>query len=74
MPGDKIGVEMRQEYVLDLEPVLCGKRHVLVDVPLRVNDDCRTRMLIANNVRSMRQTWQIELIEDHLTPPSLVDC
>src|SRR6202021_2786816 len=33
MPGDKIGVEMRQKYVLDLEPVLGGKRNVLVRVP-----------------------------------------
>ena len=41
MPGDKIGVEMRQEYVLDLERVLGGKRNVLVRVPLRVNDGCR---------------------------------
>ena len=41
MPGDEIGVEMRQEYVLDLERVLGGKRDVLVGVPLRVNDGCR---------------------------------
>ena len=41
MPGDKIGVEMRQEYVLDLERVLGGKRNVLVGVALRVNDGCR---------------------------------
>jgi hypothetical protein len=29
MPGDEIGVEMRQEYVLDLERVLGGKGNVL---------------------------------------------
>ena len=44
MPGDKIGVEMRQEYVLDLERVLGGKRNVLIRVPLRVNDGCRARL------------------------------
>src|SRR5208282_2196558 len=41
MPGDKIGVEMRQEHVPDLERVLGGKRKVLVRVPLRVNHSRR---------------------------------
>src|SRR5271154_3148142 len=30
MSGDKIGVEMRQEYMLDLELVLGCKRNVLI--------------------------------------------
>jgi hypothetical protein len=55
MPGDEIGVEMRQEYVLDLERVLGGKRNVLVRVPLRVNDGCRACLLVSNQVRSVRQ-------------------
>jgi hypothetical protein len=55
MPGDKIGVEMSQEYVLDLERVLSGKGNVLIDVPLRVNDGCRACLLVSNQVRSVRQ-------------------
>jgi len=54
MPGDKIGVEMRQEYVLDLERVFGGKRNVLVRVTLRVNDGCRACLLASNNVGSVR--------------------
>ena len=35
---DKISVEMRQENVLDLKPMVPGKRQILVGVPLRIND------------------------------------
>jgi hypothetical protein len=42
MSGNKIGVEMRQEYIFNFESVLAGKNNVLVNVPLRVNDGCRT--------------------------------
>ena len=54
MPGDKIGVEMRQEYVLDLEYVFGGKRNVLVRVTLRVNDGCRACLFVSDNVGSVR--------------------
>jgi hypothetical protein len=52
MPGDKIGVKMRQEFVLGLERVLGGKRNVLVRVPLRVNDGCRACLLVSDHVGS----------------------
>ena len=74
MPGDKIGVEMRQEYVLDLERVFGGKRNVLVGVALRVNDGRRACRLVSNHVGSVRQARQIELLEDHAALPSLADC
>src|ERR1017187_758697 len=74
MPGDKIGVEVRREYVLDLERVLGGKGNVLVRVPLRVNDGSRACRLVSNNVGSVRQARQIELLENHCTPSSLADC
>jgi hypothetical protein len=73
MAGDKIGVEMRQKYVLDLESVLSGKGGVLVRVALRVDDGGRARRLIPNHVRGVRQAGQIELFEDHLRSPSLWD-
>src|ERR1700683_324534 len=56
MPGDEISMEMRQKNVLDLERVLGGKRNVLVNVPLRVNNRRRARLLVPNNVGSMSQT------------------
>src|SRR5205085_5369929 len=63
--GDEIGMKMRQEYVLDLQPMLGGEGHVLVDVALRINDDASTRCFISDYVGSVRQTRQIELFEDH---------
>jgi hypothetical protein len=54
--------------------VFGSKRNVLIRVTLRVNDGGRAGLLISNHVRSMRQTRQIELLEEHPTPPSLADC
>jgi len=73
MPGDEIGVEMRQEYMLDFEGVLGGKGKVLVRVTLRVNDGCRACLLVSNYVGSVRQARQIELFEDHVTPSLLAE-
>jgi hypothetical protein len=40
---------------------------------LRVNDSGGACLLISNNVGSVRQTRQIELLEDHPTPLSIAD-
>jgi len=74
MPGDEVGMEMRQEYMLDPEPALGGKRNVLVRVPLRVDDGGRACLLVSNHVGSVRQARQIELLEDHCTLSSFADC
>jgi len=68
MPSDKVSVEMSQEYVLDLERVFGGERNVLVGVALRINDGCCPCLLISNNVGSVSQARQIELLEDHCAP------
>jgi hypothetical protein len=70
MSGDEIGVEMGQEYLLDLKTVLGGKGDVLVRIALRVNDGSRAGLLVFNNVRGVRQARQIELLEDHARTPS----
>ena len=70
MPRDKISVKMRQEYVFDFERVLGRKRNVLIDVPLRVDNGCRTRLLVTNNVGSVRLASQVELLKDHPAPSS----
>ena len=66
MPCDEIGVEMRQKYVLDRKRMPGGKRGVLVRVALRINDSRSARLLVSNNVGSVRQTRQIELLEDQV--------
>jgi len=73
MPGDKISVEMRQEDVLNLEGMFGGKRDVLVRITLRVHDGRRAGLLVSDNVGSVCQTRQIELLEDHATTAFVAD-
>ena len=65
MTRDKVGVEMRQEDVPDAQPVFGGKCGVLVDVPLRIDDNRRAGLIVSNHIGSVRKAWQIELPEDH---------
>jgi hypothetical protein len=65
MTGNKIGVEMSQEYVFDFEGVLGGERDVLVRVALGVNDGGRACRFVSYQVGSVRQARQIELFENH---------
>jgi len=64
VPGYEISVEMRQKNVLDLEYVLGGKRNVLVRVALRINDRCRACRFVSNQIGSVRQTRQVELLKN----------
>ena len=54
------------------QAVLARKRQVLIDVALRVDDRRAARLLVADDVRRVRETVQIELLEDHagiIMPP-----
>ena len=44
-------MKMCQEYVLDFERMLGGKRNVLVGVTLRIDDGCGAASLVSDNVR-----------------------
>ena len=68
MPGDEIGVEMGEEDVLDGEGVFGGEGEVLIDVALRIDNGGGAGCLVANEVGSVRQARQIELLEDHFAP------
>ena len=48
MSRDEIGVEVRQEYVLDLERVVGREGDVLIRVALRVDDGCCAGLLVAD--------------------------
>ena len=74
MPGDKIGVQMGKEYVLNFKPVLGCKGDVLVRIALRVDDGGRACGLVSNQIGSMRQARQIKLFENHFGFPSFADC
>ena len=41
------------------------ERQVLVDVALRIDDGRRPRLLVADQVRRVREAIQIELFQDH---------
>jgi hypothetical protein len=64
VPGDKIGVKMRQKNMRDFQPVLIGKRDVLIDVALRIDDGCCASCLVTDHVGCMSQARQIKLLED----------
>ena len=72
MAGDEVGVEVRQEDVRDLQIVLGGEREVLIDVALGIDDRRDVRLLVADEVRRVRQAIEIELFENHREPVGIV--
>ena len=69
----EIRVQVRQDHVLDRQPILRGEGGVLIRVALRINDDGRARLLVSDEIRRMRQARQIKLLEDHRSPSQFPD-
>src|SRR5215469_6191340 len=69
MAGDEVGVQVGQEDVPDLESVLTGKPKIPIDVTLGVDDGSDVGALVPNQVRSVRETPEVELLEDHARLP-----
>jgi hypothetical protein len=63
MPSQKIGVEVRQEHVSDVQPMCSSVRQILLDVPLRVNHHGGASRLVGNEVRSVRQAAKVILLQ-----------
>ena len=63
--GNEVGMEVREEDVLDSQTVLGGEREVLIHVTLRVDDGGRVRLLVADQVRGVREAIQIKLLQNH---------
>src|SRR5215469_1185588 len=63
MAADEIGVQVGFDDVLDFHPLPTGFLNVLVHIPLRIHDRCFA--IRADQVRSMRQTAEIKLLEVH---------
>ena len=51
--------------VRDRQAVLGGERQVLLDVALRIDDRRGVRLLVADEIRRVRQAIQVELVQDH---------
>ena len=65
--GDEVRVEVREEDVPDPQIVLGGERKIVIDVALWIDDSRRARLLVPDEVRRVRQTIQVKLLEDHVT-------
>ncbi len=59
VPGEKVGVEMRQKDVTNLQAGLLGIRDVGIDVALRIDNDRRATRRIANQVRRVGEAVQV---------------
>ena len=66
MASDEVRVEMGKKNVVDVEFVALSGFEIALDVALRVYDGRGTRSFVADEVRSVRETIEVELLEDHL--------
>ena len=65
VPGEKVGVEVSEEDVADLNAELCGIVEVLLDVALWVDHDCGCAGFVGDEVGGVRETAQVVLFEEH---------
>ena len=65
MAGDEVGVEMGQEHVANPQAVPFGRIDVPLHVALRIDDDGRTALAVADKVRRVGETIEVELLENH---------
>ena len=65
MSREEVGVEVGEEDVADLQPVLRRIVEVGVDVALRIDDGGGAARLIADQVRRVGEAIQVVLLEDH---------
>jgi len=65
MAGDKIGVKVGEENVLDLEVVFAGEGKVTVDVALGIDDGGDAGGFVGDEVGGVGETVEIELLEEH---------
>jgi hypothetical protein len=68
--GNEVGMEVREKDVLDSQTMLGGEREVLIHVTLRVDNSGRVRLLVADEIRGVREAIQIKLLQDHWSAPS----
>ena len=62
---DEIRVKMREQDVANLQAVAVRFLEVHIDVPPRIDDGRRARLLVTDEIRRLREAAEIELFEDH---------
>src|SRR5688572_5470181 len=65
VPGDKVGMEVRKEDVADRQAMAIRLIPVLLCVASWIDNDRRAGLLVADEIRRMRETIEIELFENH---------
>jgi len=63
--GRQTTLWVREDDVLDAKLMVGGERDVLFDVALGIDDARRAGLLVADDVRRVRQAIQIKLMKDH---------
>ena len=63
--GEEVGVEVRQDDVLDPAAEPLGVREVLVDVALRVDHGGDAAALVGDEVGGMSEAAEVVLLQDH---------
>ena len=61
--GDEVGMEVREEDVLDRVPAGPGVGEVLIDVSLGVDHRGRLRLFVGDHVRRVRQAGEVVLLD-----------
>ena len=65
MARHEVSVHVRQQHVLDAQTKSRGPLDVLIDVAARIDDHSNARGLVAEQVGSLREAREIQLLEDH---------
>jgi hypothetical protein len=63
--GNEVGVEVREEYVTDLQAELFSVVEILLDVALGVDDDGGVAGFVAEEIGGVGETAQVVLFQDH---------
>ena len=65
MAGDKVGVEVGEKDVADLEAEFLGVGQVLLNIALRVDDDGGRTGLVSEQIGGVGEAAQVVLFQDH---------
>ena len=63
--GEEVGMEVRLDDQLDGHAEFLGVGHVLADITLRIDDHGAAGGLVADQVRGVRQAFEVVLVELH---------
>jgi hypothetical protein len=67
MPANEIGVQVGLDHVLDAKAFARCFVNVLIDIALRI--DNRRLAAVSDQIRSVREAAEVELLEEHIRLP-----